>query len=306
MADETAVSRFARLHGVRFRVWSPPGSPVRIEYSSDLLRQVHLEAAQADASGTLFGMRVDGGFRVVAARANAREEARENDPLLAGLEPLGFFAARARGEVFLTESDLERLDNRAVALVVVGENAGFFVREADGSIQAIQSYEEFPAPRPAKAREPSPRKPGLRKPRLMPAVLAACAGVALLSSAFLVPRREAPIGLTIHAQDGQLRIAWNRASRGSLEIIDGADRSAISVSADLANVTYAPRTGDVRIELRRNDGQHEETRFIGDRDSRIARQVIGLEAEATELRKVAEIRRAKVAELEKNIQSLLR
>ena len=90
------------------------------------------------------------------------------------------------------------------------------------------------------------------------------------------------------------------------EYFDGDERQAISVSPDLASVTYAPRTGDVRIELRRNDGQHEETRFIGDGDSRIRRRVIELEAEAAELRKVAEMRRARVAELEKNIRSLLR
>ncbi|HML18558.1 MAG TPA: hypothetical protein VK419_16120, partial [Bryobacteraceae bacterium] len=280
------MSRFARLHGVQFRVWSPPGSPVRIEYSSALLRQVHIEAAHGDALGTLFGIRIDGGFRVVAARVSTGEDAHKNDPLLAGLEPVGIFAARVRGEVFLTESDLERLENRAVALVVAGENAGFFVREADGSIQAIQSYQEFPAPRPAQLRKPGPRKPdtwkpdtwkpdtwkpGPRKLRLVPAVLATCASVAVLWGAFLVPRRSAPIALAVHAEDGQLRIAWNRAGRGSLEITDGDERSAISVSPDLASVTYAPRTGDVRIELRRNDGQHEETRFIGDGDSRIRR-----------------------------------
>ena len=94
---------------------------MRIEYSSALLREVHLEAHGGDSSGTLFGIPVEGGFRVVAARVHVRE----NDPLLAGLKPVSIFAARTRGEVFLTEPDLERLQDHAIALVVVGDDAGF-------------------------------------------------------------------------------------------------------------------------------------------------------------------------------------
>ena len=287
------MGRFARLNGVQYRVWSPPGSPVRIEYSTALLRQMHLEAEHGNAAGTLFGVRLPGGFRVVAAQAQVRE----NDPLLAGLEQVGIFAARVRGEVFLTESDLERLEHHAVALVAVGENAGFFVREADGSIQAIQSYGEFSEPRPIKPPKRS----------TTPVVLLALACLGMFTAAFLAPRHPAPIALTIHAEQGrQLRIAWNRFGRGSLEITDGADRTAISISPDLASATYLTRTGDVRVQLRRNDGSHDDARFIGEGESPIARQVSELDSEASALRKVGESRRSRVEELERSIRRLTR
>jgi len=67
------------------------------------------------------------------------------DAHLLGLEKIGIFVRRAEGEVFLTEADLERFEGQraAVALVVAGNRAGFFVRQADGSIQTIRSHEEF-------------------------------------------------------------------------------------------------------------------------------------------------------------------
>jgi hypothetical protein len=103
-----------------------------------------------------------------------------------------------------------------------------------------------------------------------------------------------------------LLIAWNGSSRGSLEILDGAARLAIPVSPALASATYMPRTADVRIELRRNDGSHEEARFIGKGESKIAHEVTELDAEVSALRKVAEIRQSREAELEKSIRRLSR
>ena len=57
----------------------------------------------------------------------------------------GHFICRARGEVFLTDDDLANLERHhgVLALVIAGGRAGFFVREPDGSVQAIRSHEEF-------------------------------------------------------------------------------------------------------------------------------------------------------------------
>ena len=63
---------------------------------------------------------------------------------------MGVFFSRIRGEVFLTETDLAFFNEHQseVALVVAGDRAGFFVREADGSIQTVRSHEEFSIARP--------------------------------------------------------------------------------------------------------------------------------------------------------------
>ena len=47
--------------------------------------------------------------------------------------------------MFLTDDDLANFESHqgVLALVVAGGRAGFFVREPDGSVQAIRSHEEF-------------------------------------------------------------------------------------------------------------------------------------------------------------------
>src|SRR5258706_5089245 len=115
------------------RIWSPAQSRVRIEYSSHLLREVLRESTSGEGSGVLFGVKHDNEVRVVAALS------------LAGLEAVGLFFVRARGEVFLTEANLAQFEEfgDGVALVTAGPRGGFFVREDDGSIQSVQSYQEF-------------------------------------------------------------------------------------------------------------------------------------------------------------------
>ena len=116
--------------------WAPPRSPLRIEYSTELLREVLTASGSRDARGLLFGMRNGKDVWILAANQ------------LTGAAPVGIFVARIRGEVFLTESDLEFLETQQadLALAVVGAKGGFFVREADGSIQTILSHEEFSIP----------------------------------------------------------------------------------------------------------------------------------------------------------------
>jgi hypothetical protein len=116
--------------------WAPPRSPVRIEYSTDILLEVLKASGSGDARGLLFGMRNAKDVWILAASH------------LSGSAPVGIFVARIRGEVFLTEADLEFFETQRadLALAIVGAKGGFFVREADGSVQTIQSLEEFPVP----------------------------------------------------------------------------------------------------------------------------------------------------------------
>ena len=116
--------------------WAPPRSPVRIEYSTDILSEVLKASGSGDARGLLFGMRNAKDVWILAASR------------LSGAAPVGIFVARVRGEVFLTEADLEFFETQQadLALAVVGAKGGFFVREPDGSMQTIQSFEEFLVP----------------------------------------------------------------------------------------------------------------------------------------------------------------
>lgn len=208
----------------KFPVWAPPLSPIRVEYSRDLLRSLIRERDQPDASGLIYGVRIPGGVRALASKPRK------------GLRVIGSYSARARGEIFLTESDLVHLDSldpRSIALVIAGSSAGFFVRQTDGSIQTIKSYLEFPI------RAPLPRP---QLPAWLPLAFAAAASVAILvwpSQAF-----------TIHQQNGALRIQLHRA-HGLLEIADGPERRSIPLSPGLASILYAPQTSDVRIRLLR-------------------------------------------------------
>lgn len=228
-----------------FRVWFPPRSPVRIEYSRELLRLLLPRQDGENSSGVLYGSRTAGAVRVISARPRA------------DLEPVGIFAARGCGEVFLTEPDLLRLESMdqelesgpvpgAIALVIAGGFGGFFVREPNGSMQTIQSYQEFPIGAPSL--QPT-RAARLRKlvthgvrvklvislrplrflqlhaerlkfvPRAklvkhlrqvnewMPVALVAAAVVILTGSVFPPPYFSRSSPFTVQELDGQLRIA---------------------------------------------------------------------------------------------------
>lgn len=207
--------------------WSPLKSSVRIEYPRDFPRTLTSANEQVDVFGTLYGTREAGVVRVVAVRPKAH------------LEPVGVFAARVRGEVFLTEDDLERLEtldnSGAIALVIAGDTAGFFVREPDGSMQTIQSYQEFPirdiARKPVRASRP-----------WVPLTVAAAAAMTILawpSHAY-----------SVHEDSGQLRISLRLKDQGTqLEIIDGKERRVIQITPSLTSVIYTPHTHDVRVRI---------------------------------------------------------
>src|SRR5512143_2547024 len=135
---------------VHYRRWCPPQSPLRIEFPPQLLHDIRKESAQppraaplrwlprfkrvvTQSSGLLFGVQQEDEVRVLAARASD------------GMAPIGIFVCRERGEVFLTDDDLANFEKHqgVLALVMAGGQAGFFVRQSDGSVQAIRSHEEF-------------------------------------------------------------------------------------------------------------------------------------------------------------------
>jgi len=316
------MSRFSRVNSAAYRTWAPKECQVRIEYSAQVLREVRLERTHGDAGGVLYGVRHGNELRVLAARGMTDDR----DPRLAGLDPVGIFAARTRGEVFLTESDLERFEEfgtpGAVALVVSGARGGFFVREADGSMLAIRSYQEFPVPdgppETALVHTPRANRGRLGGPiQVWPWI---ALGTLFLLTLFVLLRSSSklspPLALTVHGEEGQLRIAWNLAAsrRGQLEIRDGARQSTIPISATLASATYTPSGGDVEVRLMVPDGgtqsRLETARFLvsepppSPETARAQARIAKLEAEARRLLAVNQKRRASVTELRGAIERL--
>src|ERR1700687_4646447 len=273
---------------VHYRRWCPPQSPLRIEFPPELLHDVRLEVAQPprpfplrwlprlhrvvnQSSGLLFGVRHEEEVRVLAGRADA------------GLDPVGIFVCRARGEELLTDDDLANFEKHQgiLALVVAGGQAGFFVHEPDGSVQAIRSHEEFhvadaaphPASRGASAAVLPPPVPRWWQACLAWRRVAACAGLLAIPAggfAYLRPTLpHLPIALALREEAGQLVIGWNAGAvmDGSrLEILDGSERTILMLPADASSATYGPQSSDVEVRLTtdtRMGGAHwEAARFV--------------------------------------------
>jgi hypothetical protein len=272
------MSRFHRMNAPRYSVWEPPELNLRIEYSTEVLRQ-----AARYQQGVLYGVRKGPTLRVVAAR-------RAPTTMKSGL--LGVFVTRARGEVFLTESDLEHLEKSggSIALVVAGTNAGFFVREPNGVIQTIKSYREF-------ALAAQPQKPKADRSKLW--ISAAC--LAALAASIAIPAipRARPLNLTVRGEARQLRISWNSNAfaEARLEISDGAARVWIPVAHDLRSATYVPVATDVRIRLIAG-ARSEDAHFVGIDLTPAIDQVKQLEAETESLHSEAGTGRKRAAFLQ--------
>jgi len=276
------MTRLARRHSGPIYTWAPPKSPFRVEYSPALVREVRSASAGADAFGALYGVRYGKTIRLVATRGRA------------GLEPLGVFASRMRGEVFLTEDDLKRFEKAqaCVAMVISGEMGGFFVRDTAGSIETVRSYEEFPVNKPI---EPL-AIPVVKKPRWG---WAAC----LLLIPLLFYRPHHPqLALTVRETGGQLRISWNVPTTETLTILDGGERTYVPIAQDQLTATYARRTGDVVIGI-----GLAKARFVGPAlpPSEIERQralVVALRAKVASLRTATALGETKIAALERRLQ----
>lgn len=282
------VGRFHRMHAAHYWLWAPPASSSKIEYSTELLR----EAARCD-EGFLYGTRTGDRLRLAAVR---REQPRPRDSRLAGCELLGTISSRARGEVFLTESNLEHLERSGapIALVIAGNRAGFFVYEPDGTIQTIKSHQEFELSKPAPKRKFEAKWLAL-----------ACAALLVLLLAILKP--DPPLGLAVRENSGQLLISWNRAGAPvRLEISDGARRDWIPVDANLGSATYARLTRDVEVRLI-SEKRSESAHFLGaEPESALSGEIHRLKSEASELQTQIRKQRRLARSLEQRIDRQLK
>jgi hypothetical protein len=228
----------------------------------------------------------------------------------AGLEPLGAFTSRLRGEVFLTEEDLQRFDNvpACAMLVISGESAGFFVRDRTGTIGAVCSYQEVAAAESAPRADP-PEVVGAVRPKRPWARIIASAflGVAtMLLAVMSLPRgkSQSPSGANLREYHGQLRISWIATSQRVLTIVDGGERISLAIAPGQSSLTYARRSGDVTVGI-----GSEQFRYIGPAPppSQIQQErerVEALESRITELRGRLASGRTKLAKLESHSRYL--
>jgi hypothetical protein len=180
--------------------WSVPESPVAIEYSLDVIEEIRYAVAEGfqklsrgglEVGGILYGSRDGRTVRILGMRPVECEHARgpafllsdkdkaalteqlgSADPRLEDMIPVGWFLSHTRSEIALSESDVELYSLYfpapwQVTLVVrPGRGgimrAGFFVREADGTLKTERSYMEFNFPdRLASVLDPPPRGEGI-------------------------------------------------------------------------------------------------------------------------------------------------
>jgi len=281
---------------VAYQVWSTPQSPLRIEYSAELLRQVRLEGS-ATARGLLYGRRHDGQIRLLGARRAGHPR----DPRLTGLEQVGVFAVHPRGDVFLTEQDLEFAERSGAefTLVLAGERGGFFVPEKDGSILAIRSHREFAVPRA------SPVKVSFSRSWLNAVAMASCLVLAVAAALYAEPK--AALTLSVHEEAGQLVAVWSPGISGTLEIQNRERKIQLPVPVQQTRATYQPETGDVDFVLTTLDGiTREEHIRIVDSPRRqaatvqpLVEQINQLEAEKSRLIAEGNANRIRLAQLEK-------
>jgi hypothetical protein len=268
------------------RRWCPPQSPVRVEFSSDLLIEVWGPEEAIEKTGDLFGLRNDREISVLATRPEHAEAP----------EKVGIFVSRARGEVFLTESNLGlfQKEQAVVALVVAGDKAGFFVRELDGSIQSVRSHEEFSVSRPVPI--------GSSHWRWVWPAAGGLVALALLLPAFPKRPLHSPT-LRVSEEQEQLHIGWKPGQQAVLEIVDGGDRIAIPVSPDQSSATYARRTATVEISLIALDGK--PARPQTQRFEAPPAQFVDPRAQLDRLQAEVDAKRARATSLQKAIGRLL-
>ena len=311
---------------VHYRQWRPPQSPLRIEFPPDLLHDVRRHGWQEDrrvpqSSGILFGVQRGSEVRLLAAGCDGEDHG--------DLTPLGTFVCRERGEVFLTEDDLASFEEHSgiVALVVAGGRAGFFVREPDGSVQAIRSHEEFrvadAAPMPVSSGPTAVELPA-PPPRAGPAWkrALACAGLLAIPAAGfayfqpLLPRL--PIALSLREEAGQLLIGWNPKAVSEvsrLEIQDGGDRTVLMLEPNTSSAAYRLRTSEAEVRLstesRTGGARWEAARFLTKAPRKPAADTLqdriqSLTLETEELRRSLSEKRSRTEALAAKIAAIAR
>jgi len=285
-----------------FGTWRVEGKSPVIQYSLQVLEEIRAAAVEGyrslprtgmEIGGVLFGYREGDLVSVVAQRPlecehamgpafvlSKRDEAALNalvvearhDPALGAARPVGWYHSHTRGDVMLSDEDLEIFDRHfperwQVALVVRPQKfgpcqAGFFFREPDGSVRAEASYREFTlepyepaAGKPVRRREQAPAEP---LPAPPPAALPAGGGawkwaflvlLMLLAGAAAAvggnryvhfgPPPPAAIALRVIDVNGQLVIGWDRfssavrnAASGALVITDAGGKVTIPLDGE--------------------------------------------------------------------------
>lgn len=231
---------------IYYRRWEPSQSRVKVEFRIEVLQRLR---SRRDSRGFLFGNREGDVLRVVAAGGEAPDQ----------LETLGVYASRIRGEVFLTEADLEHTEcvPDGIALVIAGDRAGFFTRGSNGSMQAVRSYEEFSIAAPAMPR--TTRHPWLPPVNIWKRIALAMGLAAgpVVGMEYLRERMPTlPLEISLRESNGQLIIGWDRrltADGGRLEISEGDTRSSFPLANDSSSATYLPKTGNVEVRLQSGD-----------------------------------------------------
>jgi hypothetical protein len=318
------------MRTILYRRWAPAKSSVKIEFPPDIIHDIRAQSPGEHDRGYLFGRREGNEVRV----STAIRTPEAGDPRTTGSEPVGVYITRARGEVFLTDADLEQVDRvpGGIALVIAGGRAGFFARETDGSMQAVRSHEEFLVADAATQAEPlvrpgvSPRgtHPALPPPSIWKWAMGATSLLAgpVAAFAFLHPLLPLPpIELALREANGQLIIQWDPRSSvpdAYLEITEAEGRRLLPVPPGSASATYAARSGDVEILLStpsRSGRIHwTSARFVPPVDSmpsefrtpeEIRDDVDELQSQAAYLRQAIARRRAKVQQLSAEADRLL-
>ena len=184
-----------------FGSWAVAESPLTIEYSLVVIEEIRhvvtegfqrLSRGGLEVGGILYGTHDGSAVRIQAMREIVCEHARgpsfllsdndrtalaeqltrnQEDHKLEGMVAVGWFLSHTRGEITLTDSDLETFNaffpaSWQITLVIrPGRSgfmrAGFFVRESGGAVKSERSYLDFSFPERPVAPDRPPRDRGL-------------------------------------------------------------------------------------------------------------------------------------------------
>jgi hypothetical protein len=199
-----------------------------VEYPEELLRELRMDAARIETTGVLYGER--GGAVVTLQRLPAESP------------PIGIYVLRARGEVFLSEANIDLFERQRalIALVIAGRKGGFFLHGYDGSLESVCSYEEFEVPRP-------PRGPWRA---VHAAGLVCLAALPIAALAYVQQTQTHRTQLAVQEQGERLLISWKPGRTGVLQISDGTLQTSIPVSPNQSSWTYLRRSSsEVKVVL---------------------------------------------------------
>ena len=291
----------------KFGTWAPPEVFVAVEYSFVALEEIRKAVAEGfqrfarggiEVGGVLYG-NVDGStIRILAVREISCEhlsgpsfqlsekdraalteqlESARTDPHLDGFQPVGFYVSHTRSEITLLSGEVELFDERfpapqqVVMVVRPGRagrmRAGFFVREADGSIKADRSHLDFdfpdriiaaPSQTPAERRRRDPVQPPtdtLAEPELaeVPESFETASGANPALPAFELPAVEmreplrAPEYIPV-PQPGKKWLAWTLSIAGVL-IVAGAAVAGLRHFGHLPGAPISLNVSDAKSQL---------------------------------------------------------